>query len=148
MVGEKSVLDYWKLTARRAEIRARVHREWREQGLDAVICPAYATPAIRHGQSDDFSMAGSYSMRYNFLNFPGGVVPVSRVENTDTVRADTLQRLEKKAADVERHSVGLPLGIQIVGRPFEEDVVLAIMIALEAKLKKQADFPVTPVETI
>ncbi|MEE2902377.1 MAG: amidase family protein [Myxococcota bacterium] len=148
VVGEKAVFDYWQLTAQRAEIRARVYREWREQGIDAVICPAYATPAIRHGQSDDFSMAGSYSMRYNFLNFPGGVVPISRVGKTDAVRADTLQRLEKKAADVEEHSAGLPLGVQVVGRPFEEDVVLAIMMALEAKAKKENDFPVTPVESI
>ena len=87
-------------------------------------------------------------MRYNFLNFPGGVVPISRVEKTDAIRADTLQRLEKKAADVEEHSAGLPLGVQVVGRPFEEDIVLAIMIALEAKAKKETDFPMTPVESI
>ena len=44
--------------------------------------------------------------------------------------------------------MGLPLGVQVVGRPFEEDVVLAIMIGLEAKAKKESDFPMTPVESI
>ncbi len=49
----------------------------------------------------------SYTEWFNLLGNPGAVVPVS-------------------------HSVeGLPIGVQIVGRPWEEEQVLAVAAALE-----------------
>jgi fatty acid amide hydrolase len=144
-IGEKSVATLWQLTAKRSEIRVRVFQHWLREGIDVVICPAFTTPAIRHGQADDFSMAGCYSMRYNFLNFPAGVVPIHTVGPKDKVRNQAEDRLEKKAVDVELHSQGLPLGVQIVGRPYEENKVLAVMLALEAKAREIAGFPNTPV---
>ena len=70
-VREKSVAELWQLTNKRTQLRRQVMDYWRELELDAVICPAHATPALNHGDSNDFTLAGSYSMRYNFLNLPG-----------------------------------------------------------------------------
>jgi Asp-tRNA(Asn)/Glu-tRNA(Gln) amidotransferase A subunit family amidase len=52
--------------------------------------------------------ASSYSQWFNLLGNPAAVVPVDR-------------------SDEE----GLPIGVQIVGRPWEEERVLAIAAALE-----------------
>jgi fatty acid amide hydrolase len=50
-------------------------------------------------------------------------------EETDRPRSwDAAQRTARK---VERGSAGLPVGVQIVARPWREDVVLAVMAELE-----------------
>ena len=145
-VREKSVAELWQLTNKRTQLRRQVMDYWRELELDAVICPAHATPALNHGDSNDFTLAGSYSMRYNFLNLPAGVVPVTRVQPNEEGRADTGQRIDKKAAKVQQGSAGLPIGVQVVARPYREDVVLKLMRVIEDGVRGRDQFPVTPVE--
>ena len=147
VVHEKSVHDYWRLTAERTRLKNAVFDRWVEGGLDAVICPAHATVALRHRDAGDFSIAGCYSMRYNFVNFPAGVVPVTKVSSDDRVRTDPSDRIERKAAAIEDGSVGLPVAVQVAARPHREDVVLAVMQAIEDGAKGSADYPSTPVGT-
>jgi Asp-tRNA(Asn)/Glu-tRNA(Gln) amidotransferase A subunit family amidase len=80
-----------------------------------LLCPAAAIPAFRHGERSwkidgltvGYLDAWSYTEWFNLLGNPGAVVPVS-------------------------HSAeGLPIGVQIVGRPWEEEQVLAVAAALE-----------------
>ena len=144
-VGAKDVATYWKLNAARSAMRLDALEAWGAAQLDIVLCPTHATPALRHGDSADFSAAGSYSMRYNLLNFPAGVVPVTRASEEDSVRVNPSDRIEKVAASVEQGSVGLPIGVQVVGRPFEEHKVLAAMIAIESAAIGGDSFPHTPV---
>ena len=84
-------------------------------------------------------------MLWNLHQFPAGVVPVTRVRPDETARERPRDRLEKRAAEVDRQSAGLPVGVQVVGRPWEEDVVLAAMIAIEEVAARAPDFPHTPV---
>jgi amidase len=79
------------------------------EGFDAILCPPCALDALPHGFSDgpDPNPAFSYTFAYNMTGWPAGVV-----------RAGTSAR-------------GLPLGVQIVGRPWREDVVLALAGAIE-----------------
>ena len=80
-----------------------------------LLCPAAAIPAFRHGerrwnidgQTVEYLDAWSYTEWFNLLGNPGPVVPVSH------------------------SSEGLPIGVQIVGRPWEEEQVLAVAAALE-----------------
>ncbi len=144
-LGEKPVTRYWQLSGQRSSLRQRVLAAWNQAGVDVVLCPAHVTPALGHGHFDEFSPAGSYSMRYNLLNFPAGVVGVTRVRPDETARPDARDRLEKKAALVEAGSAGLPVGVQVVARPFREDLVLAAMVALEDAVRGREDFPKTPI---
>jgi fatty acid amide hydrolase len=41
--------------------------------------------------------------------------------------------------------VGLPVGVQVVGRPWQDHVVLAAMKAIEQEVVRDEDFPVAPV---
>jgi fatty acid amide hydrolase len=148
-IGEKSVATYWQLTYRRAALRLAALDAWTAAGLDAVLCPPHATPAVGHRQSGDFTPAGCYAMRYNFLNLPAGVVPVTRVREDETQRPMPTDRrpdrLDHKAALIESGTAGLPVGVQIAAMPYREDLVLALMAAVEAGARTSPNYPKTPV---
>lgn len=148
-LGTKPVERYWKLTSRRSSLRVSVLDAWSAAGLDAVLCPAHATPAVGHRQSGDFTAAGCYAMRYNFLNLPAGVVPVSRVRDDETARpapsGRKADRVDRKATLVEAGTAGLPLGVQVAARPYHEATVLALMAAVETGARSSDAFPRTPV---
>ncbi|HZO15937.1 MAG TPA: amidase family protein, partial [Polyangiaceae bacterium] len=78
-LGERRVDQLWALTYARTALRLREFDAWRESGIDAVICPAHVVPALRHRESGDFVMSVGAEFRWTLLNFPAGIVPVTRV---------------------------------------------------------------------
>jgi amidase len=94
--------------ARLDQFRAELFAFW--QNYDAILCPACAVPAIPHGTSWENWTTISYTMTYNLTGWPGAVV-----------RAGT-------SPD------GLPIGVQIVARPWRADVALAIAGHIEAAM--------------
>jgi amidase len=80
-----------------------------------LLCPVASIPAFRHGERSwevegktvQYLDAWSYCEWFNLLGMAGGVVPVTN------------------------SSEGLPIGVQVVARPWEEETVLAIMHAIE-----------------
>ncbi|AKT42220.1 amidase [Chondromyces crocatus] len=143
-VGARSTAELWGLTHAMRQSRDAIHAAMRAERLDVVLCPPHATPALPHGASRDFALAGSYSMLWNICQFPAGVVPVSRVQAEEARRDDPRDRLERRALEVDRKSAGLPVGVQVVSFPYQEHVVLAAMIAIEEALSGEPDYPVTP----
>jgi fatty acid amide hydrolase len=143
-LGEKRVADVWALTRRARALAVEELTTWDRGGLDALVCPPHATPALPHGASRDFSLGGALCMRFNLLNFPAGVVPVTRVRVEEQLRANPKGRLEQAAARVDAGSAGLPVGVQIVARPWREDVCLRLMAAVEAGVRGDDGFPGLP----
>lgn len=82
------------------------------ESYDLILCPVCAFPAIPHGTSDDpaYVEGFSYTKTYNLTGWPSA-----------TVRCGT-------------SAEGLPIGVQIVARPWREDVALAASQALERAL--------------
>jgi Asp-tRNA(Asn)/Glu-tRNA(Gln) amidotransferase A subunit family amidase len=109
LTGE-SLLEAWiARDVERGKFLAQMQR------YPILLCPAAAIPAFRHGErswnlegkSVEYLAAWSYTEWFNLLGNPAAVVPVS-------------------------HSAeGLPIGVQIVGRPWEEEKVLAIAEVVE-----------------
>jgi Asp-tRNA(Asn)/Glu-tRNA(Gln) amidotransferase A subunit family amidase len=97
----------------RDEVRADLLRQMETHRV--LICPVSAIPAFRHGEREwkidgtdvAYLDAMTYTHWFNILGNPAVVVPVG------------------KSAD------GLPIGVQVVGRPFEEEVVLAVAAQIE-----------------
>lgn len=81
-------------------------------GYDAIVCPVNAHPALPHGATfDDDKLPGfSYTMAFNLTGWPAAVV-----------RAGTSPE-------------GLPIGVQIIARPWREDVALALARRIEREL--------------
>lgn len=79
---------------------------------DVIVCPVNAYPAMLHGTTfdDDKLPAFSYTMTYNLTGWPAAVI-----------RAGTSPE-------------GLPIGVQIVARPWREEVALAVAQHLETAL--------------
>ncbi|MCS6798302.1 MAG: amidase [Myxococcota bacterium] len=146
VIGRKGVDELWALTARRNELQLRELESWRRAQVEAVVCPAAPVPAARHGEGRDFALALEYTFRYNVLNFPAGVVPVTRVRADETRRGVCVDRLDRRAAAIEDGSEGLPIGVQVVGKPWREHVVLAVMMAIEARARRAIGFPWTPID--
>ncbi|WP_437337072.1 amidase [Sorangium sp. So ce394] len=145
VTGPKSVAELWRVTHALREARAAIASAMRAESLDLLLCPPYATPALPHTASRDFVLAGSAAMLWNLAQFPAGVVPVTRVRAGEARRERPRDRLEKRAAEVDAKSEGLPVGVQVVGLPFSDHVVLAAMITIEDELAGEPDRPVTPV---
>ncbi len=145
-LGEKTVDQLWALTQRRTELRLAEFDRWREQGLDALLCPPHVVPALGHRQSGDFTLSLGAEFRWTLLNFPAGIVPVTMVVDDDLGHYPPARdRVQRKVADIDRASLGLPVGVQVVALPYAEEVLLAVMQTLEDQLRDTVDFPRTPV---
>jgi amidase len=94
-------------------IRSRLLAEMRE--VPILLTPVCAIPAFRHGERQwkiddatvDYFDAMRYTQWFNALAWPAAVVPVGT------------------------SPAGLPIGVQVAGRPFEDERVLAVAAAIE-----------------
>ncbi|MEM9070038.1 MAG: amidase family protein [Myxococcota bacterium] len=145
-LGEKRVKELWKHAARRDELRIEEIKHWERSGVDVVIAPAYATTAAPIGMAHDFTLGFLNVSRYSLLNFPAGVVPVTHARPDETRRTVLRDRLDKRAAQIEAESAGLPVGVQLIARPWNDALLLSIMRVLEMEARKREDFPKTPVD--
>jgi fatty acid amide hydrolase len=120
---------------------------WEKAGIEALLTPVYVTPAAPIGMAHDFTLGFVNVARYNVLDLPAGSVPVTRVRDDELVRdvKGRKDRLEKRAAAIESASRGMPVGVQVVAKPYQEHVALALMAAIEAEARQKPEFPKTPV---
>jgi Asp-tRNA(Asn)/Glu-tRNA(Gln) amidotransferase A subunit family amidase len=109
--GDLITLDqFTKACAERDLLRAEILRQMQDTPI--LLSPVSRGPAFRHGEGNYLPGTGyRESMRFsqwlNLTGFPGASAPVS-VSNE-----------------------GLPIGVQIIGRPFEDELVLAVAETIE-----------------
>jgi fatty acid amide hydrolase len=115
--------------------------------VDAVLCPTSAFPAIPHGASKDVDLATfSYTSPFNVLAWPAGSVAVTRVRpDEEAGRSAARDRVDDTARRTDVGSTGLPVGVQVAARPGRDELVLAVMQALESHFRTTPDYPITPV---
>lgn len=136
---------YWDLVAERNRYRAEFLAKLDAGRFDAILCPPHALPALTHGSSHYLSSAASYAMLYNFLAMPAGVISITRVRpGEESDRPASRDVIERTAKQVEAGSAGLPIGVQVVARHWREDIVLAVMAALEEDFRTRPDYPAYP----
>jgi Asp-tRNA(Asn)/Glu-tRNA(Gln) amidotransferase A subunit family amidase len=106
----ESLLDTW---IQRDMVRAKIFRQMRDYPV--LLCPVASIPAFRHGErawqidgkSVPYLDAWSYTEWFNLLGMPAVAVPT------------------------DKSSDGLPIGVQISTRPWQEELVLSIAEILE-----------------
>jgi Asp-tRNA(Asn)/Glu-tRNA(Gln) amidotransferase A subunit family amidase len=113
--------------------------------IDAILCPVFPVPALRHRVSPSIDAALSYTAIYNLLGLPAGVVAATRVGSTEeSDRRSGFSLADRAARQVEAGSVGLPVGLQVVARHWREDIVLGLMALLEEHFRGQPGYPTNP----
>jgi amidase len=106
----ESLLDTWIL---RDELRIKMFAQMRDYPV--LLCPVASIPAFRHGERSwqvegktvRYLDAWSYTEWFNLLGTPAVAVPVGKSPE------------------------GLPIGVQIVAGPWQEELVISIAAALE-----------------
>ena len=140
--GLTHAAQYWDLVEAQMAYRRGFAETLERDGIDVILCPACALPAFTHGASNDVGLAGGYAILYNLLGYPAGVVPLERVGNDEEVgRTPSRDRVEQAAWKVEQGSAGLPVGVQVVARPWREHHALAVMRAIEQEASRHAKVP-------
>jgi Asp-tRNA(Asn)/Glu-tRNA(Gln) amidotransferase A subunit family amidase len=106
----ESLLDAW---IQRDVIRNKIFEQMNQYPV--LLCPVAAIPAFRHGERSwqiegktvEYLDAWSYTEWFNLLGTPAVAVPVGSSKE------------------------GLPIGVQISARPWEEELVLSVAEVLE-----------------
>ncbi|MBP7685038.1 MAG: amidase [Deltaproteobacteria bacterium] len=142
--GERSVTGFWALAAQREELRVRFEASFRAAGIDALLSPASATPAVPRGMEHDASLSFSYLGIYNLLGLPAGVVPVTTVQPRDTELPPARDRVEKRLAAIAAASTGLPVAVQVAGPRFTDAAVVGLMQRIERAARSTGTYPHTP----
>jgi amidase len=109
-ITASELLDAW---AKLDLLRSRMLEEMRSYPV--LLCPVASVPAFRHGertwtidgQHVDYLDAVRHTQWFNVLACPAAVVPVAQ------------------------SSEGLPIGVQIAARPFEDEVALGVAAVLD-----------------
>jgi amidase len=102
----------WSIDATETQFQLRTFNQSMTSFMtdyDVMLCPVNAQPAMKHGTTWSNLKAFSYGWTFNLTGQPAAVV-----------RCGTSPE-------------GLPIGVQIVGHPFREDVVLAVADYLESQ---------------
>ncbi|NXR13602.1 FAAH1 hydrolase, partial [Semnornis frantzii] len=109
--------------------------QWKNLNLDVMLCPMLG-PALGIGYPEKLSVAVSYTMLYNALDFPTGVVPVTLVTDEDEEELKDYKGYfqdwwDRTLAKAFRGSVGLPVAVQCVALPWQEELCLRFMKEVE-----------------
>jgi amidase len=105
-----SLETFLQACADRDLLREKILRQM--DNVPILLSPVSSAPAFRHGEGNYAPGTGyldtmRYSQWLNLAGFPGASIPI------------------------DLSNEGLPIGVQIIGRPFEEELVLAVAEALE-----------------
>jgi Asp-tRNA(Asn)/Glu-tRNA(Gln) amidotransferase A subunit family amidase len=109
--GDPITLDQFiEACAERDLLRAKILRQM--QNVPILLSPVSSAPAFRHGGGNYRPGTGyldtmRFSQWLNLTGFPGLAIPVT-VSNE-----------------------GLPIGVQLIGRPFEDELLLSVAEAIE-----------------
>ncbi|XP_070817906.1 fatty-acid amide hydrolase 1 [Chaetodon trifascialis] len=140
LCGVGSVADLWKQHAAVEDYIQETIAEWRRCNIDVLLCPVIG-PACNFLYCARANHVLSYTMLYNLLNFPAGVVPVSTVTAEDEeelrhykgIQQDPLDRNFKKGVT---GGEGLPLAVQCVALPWQDELCLRFMKEVEQLVKQ------------
>uniref|UniRef100_A0A8C4GHC8 Fatty-acid amide hydrolase 1 n=1 Tax=Dicentrarchus labrax TaxID=13489 RepID=A0A8C4GHC8_DICLA len=108
--------------------------------IDVLLCPVIG-PAYNFLYCGKNTHVLTYMMLYNLLNFPAGVVPVSTVTAEDEeelkhykgVYQDLMDKSFKQAVS---GGEGLPVAVQCVALPWQDELCLRFMKEVEQLIKQ------------
>lgn len=102
--------------------------------VDVLLTPTNIHAATKAENIKELGSLSYYNWLANLCDLPAGVVPVSLVREGEDLEEykdgieDNLTRILRKDFV---GSVGLPLGVQVIGLQYEDEKVLGVMKVIE-----------------
>lgn len=140
MLGVHSVSEWWELSEKISQYKAEFLSAWKASKLDVVICPTFPFPACPTGTVKYVVGGATYTTLYNLINYPAGSLPVTKVTAVDETKMKDYPTKRTSEQFIKKYfsagTGGLPVSVQCVGLPFQEEMVLRLMKELEDAIKK------------
>ncbi len=120
----------------RLELVENILRALQHHSVDVMLLPGMPMPAQPLGYPAFQLGAISYTAVFNMLDFPAGSVPVTTENQSDQSALGSYPGYEKDLVygwikEGTNGATGMPLNVQLVGRPFGEEIVLRAMRDLQ-----------------
>ncbi|KAI1813874.1 amidase [Poronia punctata] len=142
-----SVVEYWRLNRRKWDIQQRYLDKWNakrnadgERGVDVLLMPPMPHTSVPHRSC---RWVG-YTKVWNLLDYPAIILPGGNASPEDLSTSwdhkprNELDEWNKKLWEDNKEKMvelGLPVGVQIVGRRYDEEKVLGVAKVLDDLLK-------------
>jgi fatty acid amide hydrolase len=128
--------NYLSLQKTQIRLMDDVINRFKQAKVDCILAPGLF-PAIKIGGHATVSAMCAYTYTWNYLNFPAGVIPVTKVRDDEQVYESPIgDDLTSNLSQMMTGSKDLPVGVQIVGLPWKEELVIATMKVLDENLKR------------
>ncbi|CAH1242951.1 FAAH [Branchiostoma lanceolatum] len=137
----RTIYDLWQRLVEREEYVREFLAAWEEADIDVLLCPATPMPAFTYKGAPSLYETATYTSIFNLLNFPAGVVPVTMVtEEDDRLLDDYIGSdndiFDRYVRQVSKGAVGMPVAVQCVALPWQEEACLRLMKEVEAGFKQ------------
>jgi Amidase len=130
LVDTKSGAEVKSWVYRRDVFRQQFNDWFQAQGLDAIIAPTSTVPATKHNGTKMVSALAISTALYNVVDWPVGIVPVTKVKEGEVMPETRWKGKEKDGhswmfldqvygsggvyKDIAEGGVGLPVGVQVM----------------------------------
>ncbi|TNV80973.1 hypothetical protein FGO68_gene10665 [Halteria grandinella] len=132
-----------ELFKRQADLYPKVKEFWDQQNIEAILQPSYLSCSFKHEHSGDMGIFFDYLNLWSLLHYPVGVVPVSSVQDgedagyEDGINDEWTKIIRKDMVG----TVGMPISVSIVAQPWQDEIIVGIMKALDDKIKYKKALP-------
>ena len=127
LVGGKSAQQVNKWTHRRDSFRQSFNDYFQKSQFDALIAPVSTIPATKINRTTMVSALAASTLLYNILDWPVGVVPVTKVKAGEVIEEGRWKGREGHSwmfldkvygqggvyKDIVEGGEGLPVGVQV-----------------------------------
>jgi len=135
---------YQQMVDWRDKLRDKFAQYWTCLGVDVVLSPAWPFPALPVEEVRNAHYGGVCAARiYNFMDYPAGVLPVTKVSAEDLAspyepRTDD-ELMARAASAAVAGSQGLPVAVQLAAPPWREELLLRAMLEVQRLLPFNPD---------
>jgi fatty acid amide hydrolase len=125
-----------ELMHRQKDLYMEMKEKWESLGISALITPNFPTPAFKDTNVNRIGMLRDYQFIWSILHYPAGVVPVTKADTDGDLEyypgGDGHNDIWTREIRRDLESAGgMPVGVQVIARKWEDEVALGVMKALE-----------------
>jgi fatty acid amide hydrolase len=137
LIGREN--NYLSLMIKQRKLIDEVIGRFRRADVEVAVAPGLF-PAVKIGTSDENSLSCAYTFIWNYINFPVGAIPITKVrESEQAYKSEFDDRLTDALKLTLKNSEGLPVGVQIAALPWKDELVVETMKIIDKFMKHKRE---------